>query len=95
MRLVDPRAQTVEEAARSEVDTLYTTGSLEATAEPLALHVVFGAQSTPTIDVMLPYTGYVADVPVVEEAAVPAAAIDGSRRSAASTCPSTATRTPG
>lgn len=64
VRLLDAEAGTVEETAEGP-GPLYTTGSLDVTAEELPMFVVFGAQTAPALDVLVPLAGLVADVPVV------------------------------
>lgn len=67
VRLLDAHAGTIEDAAVSATGNgYYTTGSLTIDPVPLAMHVVFGAQSAPTIDALIPFAGLAADVPVVD-----------------------------
>ena len=67
VKLLDAQAHTVENAALSaKGNGYYTTGSLEIEQEPLAMHVIFGAQTAPTIDALIPFAGLAADVPVVD-----------------------------
>ena len=67
VRLLDGSKGTVEDAAASAGgSSYYTTGSLEVAQEPLDMYVIFGAQTEPTIDALLPFAGLAADVPVVD-----------------------------
>lgn len=66
VRLLDAENMTVEDSATAD-RALYTTGSLTVGQDdPLAMHVIFGARQAATVDVLVPFAGLVADVPVVD-----------------------------
>ena len=66
VRLLDAENMTVEDSATT-TRSLYTTGSLTVGQDaPLAMHVIFGARQAATVDVLVPFAGLAADVPVIE-----------------------------
>ena len=66
VRLVDPTAGTVSTPAHGgDGRVVMSRGSLRVGVEPVVACAVFALPQGETTDVLLPYAGYVADVPVV------------------------------
>lgn len=78
VRLVDPVARTVSTVAQDgDGRSVVTSQLVFLSAEPEVLCMVFAAPTSETADVLLPYAGYVAEVPVVSIDEAPELVSDG------------------
>lgn len=78
VRLVDPVARTVSTVAQDgDGRSVMTAQLVSLSAEPEVLCMVFAAPTSETADVLLPYAGYVSEVPMVSIDEAPELVSDG------------------